>query len=299
MGWRTVVITNPARLRIEASQLIIMQDQEIPIPIEDIGVLMLESPQVTMLSSVIARLADSGALLLVCGEKHVPVMIGMPYAGHCRVSGVQRMQLSVSLPFRKRCWQQIVRSKIMNQAECLAIMRRDGSESISAMVDKVTSGDASNIESIAAREYFRFLFGEDFERGANDTVNAALNYGYAVLRASVVRSLTAHGFLLTHGVHHSSELNPFNLADDFLEPLRPLVDLYTASSLPLPGEFRKEQRAGIVSLLGYEILVDGQKQSALHAAEIMATSFHSACRESDPGLLKLPHLIPLAMHSYE
>ncbi|MCX8053331.1 MAG: type II CRISPR-associated endonuclease Cas1 [Armatimonadetes bacterium] len=313
MAWRTVVISNPARLRIDNDRLIIIQESSTPLPLEDIAVLVIESPQVTLSSAVLARLADHGAMVIVCGPSHLPIFAGLPFAGHCRLTAVHRLQLETTLPFRKRCWQRIVQAKIANQAECLRLAGRDGAEAIARMVDSVQSGDTGNVESAAAREYFRKLFRPDFDRRIEYGVNSALNYGYAVIRAAVARSLAAYGFLLTQGIHHCSELNAFNLADDFLEPFRPIVDLCVAS-LPMfrdlyennpnessetPAQLQKAHREQLAQLLACQVRIQGERQSVLQATEITAASFGAACRTGDPKLIKLPELVALREHRYE
>lgn len=269
------------------------------LPLDDIAVLMIESQQVALTAAVLSRLAEVGASVIVCDSKHMPVFIGYPCSGHSRLSGVHRMQLAATLPFRKRCWQQIVQVKIRNQAECLRLLGRKGAERLLDLVGQVRSGDPSNVEGLAAREYFRSLFGDEFLRMREDGINAALNYGYAVLRASVARSLAVHGFLLTQGVHHSSELNPFNLADDFLEPLRPLVDMLSATLSPVPVRLEKQHREALAKLLACDVCLDGQAVSVTRCCELVAASFVSACREKDPSLLKLPELMPIREHRYE
>jgi len=259
---------------------------------------MLESPEVLLSSALLDRLAEHDVALLVCDRRHLPSMAGLPFAGHSRLTGVQRTQLDTSVPFRKRCWQAVVSRKIANQARCLEILGRPGAEMLRGMAARVTSGDAANIESTAAREHFRRAFGEGFGRSNEDATNSALDYGYAVVRASVARALCVHGFLLTQGIHHRSELNPFNLADDFIEPLRPLVDLQVAQ-MDLAEELTKQHRETLVGLLCADVLIDGKRQQALRAVEIMAGSYVAACREKDPKLLKLPELVPLKTHVYE
>lgn len=298
MAWRTVVISNPARLRIRNDQLAVEQEQTTTLPVEDIAVLLLESPEVVLSSSTLNRFAELGVLLLACNSKHMPSFAGVPFAPHSRLAMVQRLQLSASVPFQKRCWQAIVRRKIENQAACLRILGRPGADRIGRMASTVASGDAANIESVAAREHFQEAFGPDFVRMADDAVNAALNYGYAVLRGAIARALAAHGFILAQGIHHRSELNQFNLADDFLEPLRPLVDL-CAARMALGDELTKADRELLVALLHAEVAVDGQRHGAMRATEMMAGSFLAACKAKDPRLLKLPEVVPLKTHSYE
>ena len=298
MAWRTVVISNPARLKLENDQLTIIQDDEVKLPLEDVAVLLIESQEVILTSALLARLAEHGAMILVCDGRHLPALAGLPYAGHSRLSGVHRVQLNASLPFKKRCWQSVVKQKVLNQAECLRLAGRKGSDRLAAMADKVTSGDGTNVESLAAREHFRLLFGDLFLRGDEDDVNSALNYGYAVMRAAVARALAAHGFLLSQGIHHHSELNPFNLADDFLEPLRPVVDLKVIG-MDFEEGFDVAHRQELAALVGCDVIIHGARQSALRAAEMTAASFQTACYKKDPLLLKMPGLLPLRQHRYE
>jgi len=298
LAWRTIVISKAARLRVENDQLAIIQQETITLPIEDIAVLMLESQEVLLSSALLDRLAEHEVLLFACSRKHMPSMVGVPFVKHSRLAGIQRMQLEATQPFRKRCWQQIVRRKVANQAICQAIAGKPGAQKLRDMAATVTSGDAANIESVAAREHFQALFGPDFIRGAEDGINSALNYGYAILRGTIARALTLHGFLPAHGIHHHSELNQFNLADDFLEPLRPMVDLKVVELMP-EGELTKAHREALVALIHHEVFIDGKRQAALRAAEIMAASFVAACRDHDARRLKLPEILLLAAHSYE
>ena len=299
MAWRAVVISKPAKLRIQDDQLIVKQEEEISLPLEDLAALVLESPAITLSTAVLARLATHDILLLACDEKHLPCLAALPFAGHSRLPKMQRLQLDASLPFQKRCWQAIIRQKVSNQAECLRVLGLHGDELLRALLPRVTSGDAVNVESRAARGYFRCLFGDDFLRGADDACNAALNYGYAILRGAVARALAAHGLLLAQGIHHRSELNPFNLADDFLEPLRPAVDLVVNTMMDGEEEFEAAHRMTLVALLGCDVRIEEKIQSILRATEIMAASFTAACREKDPRLLVLPTILPVSLHRYE
>lgn len=298
MAWRTVVVSNPARLRIENDQLVIMQQDSVSLPVEDISTLMLESPEVVLSSALLDRLAQHHTLLLVCDRQHLPSAACLPFAGHSRLLAVQNMQLGMSAPFQKRCWQMIVRQKISNQAHCLYLLGRPGWNKLEPLLDQVGSGDPLNIESVAAREYFDCLFGPEFERGIDDPINHALNYGYAVMRASIARALTLHGFLPSHGLHHHSELNRFNLADDFIEPLRPLVDLCVAG-MDFPEDLTKPHRQQLVALLHADVAINAKKQAAIHAVEIMAASYLSACHANEPRLLALPGILQIKTHKYE
>ncbi len=298
MAWRTVVVSNPARLRVERDQLLVEQGGDpAPLPLEDVAALILESPQITLSAALLARLARHDVTLIACDERHLPALATMPLAGHSRLAGVQRLQLGLSLPFRKRCWQAVVRAKIANQAACLETLGRPAAD-LRRLSGEVASGDSRNVEAQAAREYFRRVFGPGFSRGpGDDALNSALDYGYAVLRAAVARALAGHGFILAQGIHHHSELNPANLADDFLEPFRPVVDLF-AAGLPAAAELGRPERQALASLLYAQVSIAGKRQPVLYAAELMAASFHTACERSDPSRLQLPELLPFTLHQY-
>ncbi|MCE5322157.1 type II CRISPR-associated endonuclease Cas1 [bacterium] len=298
MAWRTVVVSNPAKLRVQNDQLVIQQQTAVNLPVEDISVLVLESPEVTLSSALLDRLAQHGVTLFACDRRHLPSLIATPFASHSRLAGIQRMQLDASIPFQKRCWQTIIKRKIANQARCLELLGNTTSKRVGTLVSHVLSGDSGNAESTAARVYFQAAFGLAFNRSEEDTLNHALNYGYAIMRGAVARGLTGHGFITSLGIHHRSELNQFNLADDFIEPLRPVVDL-CAANMSLGGELTKSNREKLVALLHADVLVDGKCHAVHYAAELMAASFLAACREKDARLLKLPQLLPLKMHEYE
>jgi CRISPR-associated protein Cas1 len=299
VAWRTVVIANPAKLSVKNSQLIIAQDEEIPLPLDDICTLVLESPQISLTSALLYRIAQAGIHLVVCDEKHMPCLSGLAFDSHSRLFGTQRIQIDSTLPFKKRCWQQVIRQKIANQAACLDLAGKTGGDQLRALLPKIKSGDSSNVEANAARRYFTYLFGGDFIRGMDDTTNICLDYGYAIFRAVVARSLSAHGFLLGQGIHHRNELNSFNLADDFIEPFRPIVDLFVADSVEPESDFTAQYRQDLASLAASEVRIDDKFHSATYAAEIMAASFLAACKAGSAALLKLPSQIEPRTHQYE
>lgn len=301
MAWRSVVIANPARLRLDQSQLVIEREGLPPatLPVEDIAVLVVEAQQVSLTAPLLCALAANESVVLFCDARHTPQAASLPICGHHRMLKVQRLQLESTLPLRKRCWQAVVQRKIRNQALALQYSGRPDAEAIHALAEAVTSGDRTNQEAQASRLYFPLLFDPAFTRDQPCGWNSALNYGYAVLRAAVARSVAAHGLLPAHGLHHHSELNAFNLADDLLEPFRPLVDLAVACDLdrwPDAPELTQDQRMSLVELLHHEVEVDGNRQAVLHAVELLTASLVSAFTDADPKRLKLPLLLPLRRH---
>lgn len=226
MGWRSVVIANPAALTLEASALAIAQDGNIArVMLEDISVLVLDHAQISLTTPLLSACAEAQIAVLTVNASHLPNGVLIPFLPHSRALKVMMAQLALSQPVRKRLWQRIVRFKIANQAAMLdRAAKADDARHLRQLARDVRSGDPDNCEAQAAQIYFRGLFHPQFHRGQTRFHNAALNYGYAVVRAALARTLTSYGFLPAFGLFHHSEQNAFNLADDLIEPYRPLVD---------------------------------------------------------------------------
>lgn len=195
------------------------------IPIEDIAVVLLSSRRATTSVAALDALASAGAAVVVCGPDMLPTGMLLPLAGHFEHTKRLAAQLDAPLPLRKRVWQEIVRAKVLSQGSLLETFRGDAL-GMYELADKVRSGDPENIEARAAQRYWPALMGSsDFRRRVDaDGANSLLNYGYAVLRASVARSICAAGLHPAVGVHHHGRGNPFCLADDLMEPYRPVID---------------------------------------------------------------------------
>lgn len=230
---RVVEVGSPARLRVQHRQLVVDLDEGAPvsIPIEDMGVLLLDHPEVTITVPVLVALADAGAAVVACGPRHLPVLLALPMAGNSLHAQIVAAQADASRPRAKRLWQRVVMSKIRAQANCLRDCGRVSDEidvRFAAFAANVRSGDPENIEAQAARAYWPLLFDAAFRRDQDakewPTINAALNYGYAVVRAAVARAVVGSGLHPALGIHHCNQYNAFALADDLMEPLRPAVD---------------------------------------------------------------------------
>jgi len=236
----------------------------------------------------------------------MPSYYSQAFCTNSRQVQIQNIQLNLSLPFKKKAWQKIVTQKVLNQAICLELLNIGNPKQIKLLAKDIDSGDSKNIESIAANQYFDMIFGNDFKRRDANTINMALNYGYAIIRSIVARSLCMYGFLLSQGIHHHSELNPYNLVDDFMEPYRPFVDYFVYNllynieddnneSLILSNSIRKK----ILEIVEYSILIDNKKQSLRFSTEIMIASYQTACKTGELKLLKTPILTEPKLHSYE
>lgn len=224
-----MLIQQKASLSLANAQLKLVNDDGThTVPVEDIACIVLDSPQVMLTSALLAFTQQHGVAVVTCDKFHHPNGILLPFHGHSRQTEVAFLQQQVSEAFNKRLWQRIIKQKITNQAVCLQLVNPAAINTLQAMARRVKSGDPDNIEAQAARYYWAKLFPDDatnrVKRGAEDLRNAALNYGYAIVRACVARALVAYGLLPCFGIHHRSTLNAYNLADDLLEVLRPFVD---------------------------------------------------------------------------
>lgn len=226
MAWRSVVISKPARLSLKQGALLVEQTQgTASVPLEDIASLVLDNPQITLTTPLLSACAEQQVLVITVNDSHTPNGVFLAHTPHSRAVKVMRQQLAMSQPHKKRLWQLIVQHKIRNQAQLLAQYEQsDSVERLLALAERTKSGDSDNCEAIAAQTYFPALFGKSFTRDTSVFANSALNYGYAIIRAAIARSLVSYGFLPAFGLHHRNELNAFNLADDFIEPYRIFMD---------------------------------------------------------------------------
>lgn len=223
---RTVAIDNPAWLKVKESQLIVEQDGKTVgrIPVEDVGVLIVDHPAVVYTQGCLNALLENNAAVIVCGRNHHPSGLLLPLDSNSVQSERFRLQIETSAPLKKQLWQNTVRQKIKNQAGLLKHLGRENGKLLD-LAKKVKSGDPANIEAQAARYYWQRVFGEKFRRGRfGAPPNNLLNYGYMVLRAAVARALVGSGLLPTIGIHHHNRYNAYCLADDIMEPYRVFVD---------------------------------------------------------------------------
>lgn len=251
----------PARLRVEHDQLVIIRDQtEVGrVPIEDIGYLILNDPAISLTHGVLTRISHYGGVVLVCNAAHTPEAILLPLEGNELTARRLRAQAALSLPKRKRLWQQIVRHKVIGQALNLPESHPHHARLL-GMAARVQSGDKTHIEGQAARFYWPALLGEGFRRDPDGPPpNNLLNYGYAVFRAACARAIVAAGLHPVFSLQHSHRNNTFALADDLLELFRPHVDR-TVQRLWRDGvqSVDKPAKQKILGLLAEPLVLAGQ-----------------------------------------
>lgn len=270
-----------ATLHVRYSQLVIEPESgpEVTTPLSELAVLVISHPRVLMTQSVISGMAESGGSVVICDGKHLPVAMMLPLQAHTTQAERFARQALAPLPLRKRIWQQIVRAKISAQGRLLRELHGDHA-GLLAIPERVRSGDASNLESQASRRYWPLLFqNPKFRRGGpGPDQNAHLNYGYAVLRATVARALCGAGLHPSFGVQHHNRYNPFCLADDLMEPFRPLVDraVYYWVQDHDPGEpLDKEAKAWLLEPILRRYACEGESRTLF---DLLARSAASLAR---------------------
>ncbi|MCO6434912.1 type II CRISPR-associated endonuclease Cas1 [Nitrosomonas nitrosa] len=300
MVWRSIMISRPARLRREHYSLAVEQEQTAFVPFEDIAVIVLNHPEITLTHPVLSACGEYGISLFATGTTHHPSGVFLPFLPHSRATRWMRLQLNLPRPVAKQAWATIVRKKIANQAACLQLANREGIDRLKSYEQRVRSGDSDNLEGQAAAFYFARLFGKDFRRNQIHFVNAALDYGYAVMRGAIARALVSHGLLPSLGLFHASEQNAFNLADDIIEPFRSLVDLF-AVNLAIPDDeiLQPDIKAALINLLNVDVFMPRGKMSVLSAIEQSVESIARLYERNDKACLELPSLIGLASHQLE
>lgn len=280
MGDRILEITHrPARLKSRLNQLVLRfydDEQEVTAPLEDLGAVIVTNPRVTYTHGALTSLAAAGAMLIVCDDRHMPSAMLLPFEGHSTQQERLRAQVQAGEPRKKRLWQQIVRAKIANQARVLQDLREDDA-GISRLVGRVLSGDPQNVEAQAARAYWPVLFADPtFRRQtAGGGINGVLNYGYAILRAMTARAICASGLHPSLGLHHRNRYDAFALADDLMEPLRPLIDRAAAGIAGRWGpdaELTKETKRELLEAMTGEVTVEGERRNMTEALSRLSSS---------------------------
>jgi CRISPR-associated protein Cas1 len=296
MSWRVVTLQNPAQLSLKNSQLVVVQGETMnTLPVEDLCAIVLDSPQITITSALLGYLQTHNVTLFTCDGKHHPNGVLFAFHQHSRLTEVAHVQQNCSLPLKKRLWQRLVQQKIINQAQSAKhVGKQEAFETLRQLVPRVESGDTKNLEAYAARFYWPQLFGPEFKRHGTCLVNGALNYGYAIVRGIICRALVAYGLLPCFGVHHKNDLNAFNLADDMIEPFRPMVDILVydlTRNIEESHQLSKTLRQQLLGIAIQECRIKKGVHVLHNVAEIMCQSLVTAMREKDPSVLELPELI--------
>ncbi|MCQ2131185.1 MAG: type II CRISPR-associated endonuclease Cas1 [Bacteroidales bacterium] len=286
--------SNPALLEMEDEQAKKYGDVYKTIPIEDIGMVVLDNRQITITQGLLEALHVNNTAVVTCDSRHLPCGLFLPLEGNTVQNERFRIQIDASLPLKKQLWQQTVAQKIRNQASVLAYSTREIHNNMSVWANDVRSGDSQNMEARAAVYYWKTVFPEypGFIRNRDEAgPNVLLNYGYGILRAIIARALVSSGMLPTLGIHHHNRYNAYCLADDIMEPYRPYVDKMVVDMIrtnPV-GELDQNAKAMMLGIPTLEVVIAGKRSPLMVAASTTTASLYK-CFEGESRKILYPEM---------
>lgn len=278
MSFKQIFIKNKSYLSFENNSMSVKNEFiQTTVSLDDIDIVIVENQQTTITSALLSNMAKANISVVFVDEKFNPSAISIGLYKNSRTTKIQKSQINISKPRLNRLWQTIIYAKVLNQADILNTVKED--RYIYSLLKKITSNDKNNVEAVSASYYFKELFGKTFSRkDEKDNRNIALNYGYSIIRSSIARYLIAHGLNPSFGIWHSSELNGFNLADDLIEPFRPIIDRYVVNSISKDSEVLSKNKQELVGLLNVKL-----KDSLNHTISVneaiknIVSSYQSFC----------------------
>lgn len=285
MSWRTVVISNRAKLELKLGYLVVRGQEVNKIHLSEIAVLMIESTAVSLTASLVIELVKNNIQIVFCDEKHNPIAdINSLYGSHDTSLKI-RQQSSWPNTIKREVWTEIVKDKLIKQKNYLSHLGFDKESAlVEGYIHQLEPNDKTNREAHAAKVYFNALFGLSFSRIEDCILNAGLNYGYAILLSAFNREIVSNGYITQLGIFHHNRFNDFNLGSDLMEPYRVLVDRYVYEANHF--EFGKYERIELVNLLHSKVKIDGKKQTILNAIGIYTKSVFDALFNRDVSLLR-------------
>lgn len=285
MSWRTVVISNSAKLDYKMGYMVVRQSEITKIHISEIALLLIESTAVSMTASLLAELTKHKVKVIFCDEKRNPSSELVPYYGSHDTSLKVRTQAAWDKETKQMIWTEIVSEKIKNQKKLLEkIGHAEEAKLLQAYLEDMELGDVTNREGHAAKVYFNSLFGKEFSRTSDIPFNAALNYGYGILLSAVNREIVSNGYITQLGLFHDNMFNPFNLGSDLMEPFRIAVDRKVFEMRP--EKLEHEEKMELVNLMNLEVKIDGKNNYLSNAIKIYCRSVFDALNDKDISLLK-------------
>ncbi|KQB42066.1 CRISPR-associated endonuclease Cas1 [Flavobacterium daejeonense] len=289
---KTILIENKTSLSTKNQQLVLKTElKEKTIPIEDIGFLVLDHPEIYISIPSMNLLIENNTSVIICSKNHLPNGMFLNLNSHHIQQEIFKNQINASLPLKKQLWQQTITEKITNQGILLQKITSK-KNNFDFLASKVLSGDSSNMEGVAANFYWKVFFEQDFKRERfGDYPNNFLNYGYAILRAATARALSGSGLLNTLGIHHKSKYNAFALADDIMEPFRPIVDEKVAEIMQNfdNQELNTTIKSELLQLLTRTVYFKDEKSPLMVALQKTASSLQQ-CYTGERKKIKYPKL---------
>jgi len=284
MSWRVIVISQSAKLDFRLGYLVVRQETTQKIHLSEIHTLVLESTAITVSAALLCELVKNKVKVIFCDEKRNPLSELLPYYGSHDTSAKIRSQIHWRESVKSDVWTAIVGEKIFQQAKFLRDAGKRESELLSGYLHEMKYADQTNREGHAAKVYFNALFGIHFTRGSDCAINAALNYGYAIILSAFTREIAANGYLTQLGLFHDNMFNPFNLASDLMEPFRVLVDrkVYAMS----PETFGTKEKRALAAITGETVNINGRTETVLNAVKLYCKSVFDAIENEDINRLR-------------
>lgn len=284
MGWRTVLVSGRAKLDLKLNNMIVRKEETYKINISEIAILIIDSTTISITSALIAALVENKVKIIFSGANHCPIGEVVNYYNKFNCVSSIKEQIMWSQESKDKVWAEIIKTKIFNQARVISDVNEDSFALLKKYINEVEIGDKSNREGHAAKVYFNTLFGKDFSRGMDHPINAMLNFGYSILLSVCSREIVSMGYLTQLGIFHDNQFNNFNLASDFMEILRPMVDSVVYNYLPT--KFDKEEKNIILSILDRTVQVEGINYKFLNAVTAYCKSLFNAISEENIHLIK-------------
>ncbi len=277
MSYRQILIQKKCHLSIENSNIKIKRDDIVnSIPSEDVAIIVVDCIDITFSAPFFNECSKEGIVVLICGNKHYPVMQALPINSHYRLYDILLMQVKQSNYFKETVTEQLLKAKLANQKKVLELIGADADkiEMFNTYIGEITGHDDINREGTAAKVFFNALYEQEYTRFESDPINAVQNYGYAILSSSISRSLSLLGFNLCIGVNHEGHTNPFNLTYDMIEPFRAIVDYYIYEMRnTLTDELNVQTKKELVNLLNIKVKVNGVLYTVQYAIDLLCKSY--------------------------
>lgn len=284
MSWRTVVISNNAKLDYQIGYMVVRGEKTTKIHLNEIGMLIVESTAVSMTSYLLSELIKNKIKVVFCDEKRNPCSELVSYYGSHDTSSKIRKQIEWTKDDKDHIWTEIVSEKIKQQALMLQRYQKEEANMLFEYMEEVEFGDITNREGHAAKVYFNTLFGKKFTRTDENPINAALNYGYGIILSIFNREIVSSGYLTQTGLFHDNMFNQFNLSSDLMEPFRPLVDQLVVELKP--EKFETEEKRKMLELLNKEVEICGKMEVVTNAIKIYCRSVFDALNDRDISLIR-------------
>lgn len=285
MSWRTVIVSQQAKLDYKMGYVVVRGAETKRIHIDDISTLVLENPTVSITGCLIEELIEKKVKVIFCDSKRNPTAELIPHHGSHDSASKIRTQVAWPDEIKAVIWQEIISEKIRKQAEFLSTIEKEKeADMLRGYIGQVELLDSTNRESHAAKVYFNAVFGMEFTRSAETPINAALNYGYSMLLSMFNREICINGYLTQLGIFHNNMFNHFNLGSDLMEPFRVLVDKRVYHLRPL--EFSTDEKHQMWRLLEEKVLIDESRQELSNAIKIYVRSVIEAINDKDPFKIK-------------